>query len=220
MTIIKEPEAPVGQTLGELAEEVYAQGFDDFVGNTEAEKRVFKWINTAYQEVVLFKDWPFLESEYEGVLPTTLANLGKVLDVVSVNNRYNLRPADRRELIRFDPALEGAGNIAERWYKEGNGKIAVYPAAGSETFRVRFTVVPEELTEASKQPIIPKRFQYLLVDGACIRAYRSRDAYTAAEAVERNWDKGVETMVKQLLNVNHDMSKKILRSTAWRGMYW
>lgn len=220
MTIIKEPEAPVGQTLGELAEEVYAQGFDDFVGNTEAEKRVFKWINTAYQEVVLFKDWPFLESEYEGVLPATLANLGKVLDVVSVNNRYNLRPADRRELIRFDPALEGAGNIAERWYKEGNGKIVVYPAAGSETFRVRFTVIPEELTEASKQPIVPKRFQYNIVAGALIRAYQSRDAYSAAELQRGLWNTGLEQMTKQLLNVNHDMSRKILRSTAWRGMYW
>lgn len=219
MTIIKEPESPVGQTLGELAEEVYAQGFDNFKGKTEAEKRVWKWINTAYQEIVLFKDWPFLESEYEGTLPTTLANLGKILDVVSVNNRYNLRPADRRELIRFDPVLEGTGDIAERWYQEGNGKIVVYPTA-SETFRVRFTVVPEELTEASKQPIVPKRFQYLLVDGACIRAYRSRDAYTAAEAVERNWVKGMETMTKQLLNINHDRSKTILRSSGIFGRYW
>lgn len=219
MTIIKEPESPVGQTLGELAEEVYAQGFDNFKGKTEAEKRVWKWINTAYQEIVLFKDWPFLESEYEGVLPTTLANLGKILDVVSVNNRYNLRPADRRELIRFDPVLEGTGNIAERWYQEGNGKIVVYPPA-SETFRVRFAVVPEELTEASKQPIIPKRFQYNIVAGALIRAYQSRDAYEAAELQRGLLNTGLEQMTKQLLNVNHDRNRTIVRSAGALGRYW
>lgn len=220
MTIIKEPELPVGQTLEELMKEVYAQGFDDFEGVAEAETRLKKWINIAYQEVCLFKDWPFLESEYEGTLPTSITNLGKVLDVISVNNRYNLRPADRRELIRWDPVLEGTGNIAERWFKEGNGTIVVYPKSTSETFRVRFTVVPTELSASSDKPIVPTRFQYLIVDGAIMRAYRTRDAYSAASLVQERWNTGVEQMTKQLTNVNHDMSLKVMRTGGWRSLYW
>jgi len=219
MTIIKEPEAEVGMTLTELREEVYAQGFDDFQGEASKEAQINRWINTAYQEVCLFKDWPFLESEYEGTLPTTLANLAKVLDVVSVNNRYNLRPYDRRSLIRFDPALEGYGNIAECWFKEGNGTIVAYPKATSETFRVRFTVIPEELTGV-KKPIVPQRFQYLIVKGAQRWAYMSRDAYSAAELVEGIYNRGLETMTKQLTNPNHDMNRLIQRGSPWRNQYW
>lgn len=223
MPIIIEPEVPnpgQGQTLAELAEEVYAQGFDDFIGNAEAEARVKRWINIAYQEVALFKDWPFLELEWEGNLPEEFPNLGHVLDVVSVNNRYNLRPVDRRELIRFDPVLEGAGNIAERWFRTGDEEINVYPEAPSETFKVRYVIVPSELTEASQEPIIPARFQYLIVDGAVMRAYRSRDAYQAASLVQENWNTGMATMVKSLMSPNHDQNKKIIRSGGFRGQYW
>lgn len=219
MTIIKEPEPEVGMTLTELREEVFAQGFDDFEGDTAKEAQINRWINTAYQEVCLFKDWPFLESEYEGTLPTTISNLGKVLDVVSVNNRYNLRPYDRRSLIRRDPTLEGTGNIAECWFKEGNGKIVVYPANASETFRVRFTVVPEELSGV-KKPIVPQRFQYLVVKGAQRWAYMSRDAFSAAELVEGIYNRGIETMTKQLLNTNHDMAKVIQYGSNWRSLRW
>jgi hypothetical protein len=219
MTIIKEPEAEVGMTLTELRAEVFAQGFDDFEGDTAKEAQINRWINTAYQEVCLFKDWPFLESEYEGTLPTTLANLGKVLDVVSVNSRYNLRPYDRRVLIRRDPTLEGTGNIAECWFKEGNGTIVVYPKATSENFRVRFTVVPEELTGV-KKPIVPQRFQYAIVKGAQRWAYMSRDAYAAAELVEGIFNRALEQMTKQLLNTNHDMNRTVQFGSSWRTLRW
>jgi hypothetical protein len=219
VTIIKEPESEVGMTLTELREEVFAQGFDDFEGDTAKEALINKWINTAYQEVCLFKDWPFLESEYEGTLPTTLSNLGKVLDVVSVSNRYNLRPYDRRTLIRRDPTLEGMGNIAECWFLEGNGKVVVYPKSASETFRVRFTVVPEELSGV-KKPIVPQRFQYLISKGAQRWAYMSRDAYQAAELVEGIWNRGLEQMTKQLLNMNHDMPRLVQLGSSWRNLRW
>lgn len=223
MPIIIEPEIPspgTGQTLEDLMQEVYAQGFDDLQGDAEAEARVKRWLNIAYQEVALFKDWPFLEMEWEGNLPEEFPNLGHVLDVVSVNNRYNLRPYDRRSLIRSDPTLEGTGNIAECWYRTGSEEINVYPSSPSEAFRVRYTAVPGELTEGTQEPVIPARFQYLIVDGAVMRAYRSRDAYSAASLVQERWNTGIEQMTKSLMNVNHDMPKLIQRGSSWRDRYW
>jgi len=218
--IIIEPEVPspgTGQTLEELMKEVFAQGFDDFEGDAEKEARVKRWINQAYQELCLYKDWPFLELEWEGSLPEEFPNLGKVLDVVSVNNRYNLRPADRRELVRFDPTLKGATNIAERWYRTGNEQINVYPLAPSETFTVRYTIVPNELTEASSEPLIPARFQYLIAKGAERQAYMSRDAYAAAELVQGIIKEGKDMMTKALMSPNHDRMKKIIRTRGGSG---
>jgi hypothetical protein len=213
MTIILEPEAPVGKTREELLQEVFARGFDDFKGEAEKEAQMVTWMNQAYQEIALEKDWPFLESEYEGVLPFTLENLGHVLDVSSINNRVNLRPVDRRQLIRWNPTLEEAGNaIAEYWYQESTAKIAVYPKAPSETFRVRFMTVPEELSTASTKPRMPARFQHLIVLGTVVQAYMSRDAYSAAELVEARVTKGLKQMEQALLNTNHDRAKRIIRT--------
>jgi len=129
----------------------------------------------------------------------------------------NLRPADRRQLVRWNPTLEETGNaIGEYWFQEGSGTIAVYPTAPSEIFRVRYIIVPEELTEATSKPIIPARFQYLLVLGAVAQAYMSRDAYTAAELVEGRIKKGMAQMEKALLSTNHDRNRKIIRT---RGSY-
>lgn len=220
MPIIIEPEVPspgTGQTLEELMKEVFAQGFDDFEGDAEKEARVKKWLNIAYQEITLAKDWPFLELEWEGLLPEEFPNLGHILDVVSVNNRMNLRPVDRRQLVRWNPILEETNGIAEFWYQEGADTIAVYPPAPSETFKVRYSVFPTELTEASNEPLIPARFQYLIIDGAVMRAYRSRDAYQAAELVEANWNKGMKSMEKALLSTNHDRNKKIIRTQGYGG---
>lgn len=220
MTIILEPEAPVGKTRAELLREVFARGFDDFEGEPEKEAQMVTWMNQAYQEICLFKDWPFLEAEYEGTLPFSFTNLGHILDVSSVNNRYNLRPMDRRQLVRFDPTLEGFGNIAECWFREHDATIVVYPKSPSEVFKVRYVVFPEELSETTSKPTIPSRFQYLIVLGTVAQAYMSRDAYTAAEAVEARVAKGLEQMVKAMMVPNHDMNRKIMRTSAYLGGYW
>lgn len=213
MTITLEPEAPNGKTREELMKEVFARGFDDFAGEAEKEAQMVTWMNQSYQEIALEKDWPFLESEYEGVLPFEFTNLGHVLDVSSINNRVNLRPVDRRQLIRWNPTLEETGNnIGEFWYQEGTSKIAVYPKAPSETFRVRFMTVPEELTATTSKPRMPARFQYLIVLGTVAQAYMSRDAYSAAELVEARVTKGLKQMEQALLNTNHDRAKKIIRT--------
>lgn len=216
MPIIIEPEVPspgTGQTLQQLMEEVMAQGFDDFEGDAEKEARIKRWINIAYQEITLAKDWPFLELEWEGKLPEEFPNLGHILDVTSINNRVNLRPVDRRQLIRWNPTLEETGNnIGEFWYQEGADTIAVYPAAPSETFRVRYSIFPTELTEASNEPIIPARFQYLIIRGALIWAYQSRDAYEAANLQREQWNTGLAQMTKALMSTNHDRNRKIIRT--------
>jgi len=218
MTIIKEPEVPAaGMTLKEMREEVFAQGFDDFEGDAAGEARINRWINQAYQELTLMKDWPFLEAEYEGTLPNTFENLGKILDVVSVTNRYVLRPADRREIVRFDPTLQGNGQTAYRWFQEGVGTIATYPKTTSETFRVRYAVVPSELTEDTSKPLLPRRFQYLIVKGAERQAYMSRDAYSAAELVNGIIKEGRDNMVKALFGTNHDRWKKIITTRGGYG---
>src|ERR1700744_5253869 len=216
MTIILQPEAENGKTREELLKEVFARGFDDFQGEAEKEAQMVTWMNQSYQEIALEKDWPFLESEYEGVLPFELTNLGQVLDVSSINNRVNLRPIDRRQLIRWNPAMEETGNtVGEFWYQEGTSKIAVYPKAPSETFRVRFMTVPEELSPAATKPRMPARFQYLIVLGTVAQAYMSRDAYSAAELVEARISKGMKQMEKALLNTNHDRAKRIIRTQGY-----
>lgn len=211
MPIIVEPEAPQGMTLEELLEELYAQGFDDIPGEASLEKRAKGWINKAYQEICLFKPWPFLEAEYEGVLPFDFSNLGHVMDVVDPANEYRLRFADRRELVRYNPTLAAEG-IGERWYMEGEETICVFPKYTGHTFRVRYTVFPEELTSMSQKPIIPSRFQYIIVRGACREAYINHDNYTAAELQKGLWAEGIESMVKALFHRNYDSERRILRT--------
>lgn len=213
MPVIVEPEAPQGKTREEMLKEVFARGFDDFSGEAEKEAQMVTWMNQAYQEIALEKDWPFLEAEYEGKLPFDFENLGHVLDVSSVNTRVNLRPVDRRQLIRWNPTLENTGNnIGEFWYQEGSGTICVYPSSPSEIFRLRFVVFPEELTEATSKTTLPARFDYLVVLGTVVQAYMSRDAYEAAELVEARIKKGMAQMEKALLNTNHDRAKRIIRT--------
>lgn len=217
MTFIVEPGPQIGKTRGQMLKEVFVRGFDDFEGDPEKEAQMVTWMNQAYQEVTLAKDWPFLEAEYEGKLPFTFTNLGHVLDVVSVQNRNNLTPADRRELVRFDPTLQGNGQVAERWFREGAEAIQTYPLSTSETFRVRYSVFPEELATEEAKPIVPTRFQYLIVLGTVAQAYMSRDAYSAAELVEARVTKGLAQMTKALMSPNHDRNLKILRTQGNNG---
>lgn len=201
MSIILEPEAPEGLTLEELMEEVFQSGFDDLKGKVAGERRVLRWINIAYREITGFKPWPFLEAEYEGALPATIANLAHVLDVYETHNKRPLRVADRRELIREETNLALTGP-STRWYMERGEDIAAYPVSVGATYNVRFIVVPGDLTEPEDKPLIPAAFQYLIVDGAIMRAYRNRDNYEAAKLVKENWEFGIEQMVKALMKTN------------------
>lgn len=195
--------------FAELVTEVGNRGFNDLVRDQEA--RVKRWINDAHREICDLADWPFLGGTKEGTAPLTIEDLGHVLSISNLTSEATLIPVDRRQAVEWDPALDDTG-AAEFWYRDGEETVAVYPLDSSSTFRVRYAKAVADLAEDKDEPLPPAPYHNLIVDGACVRAYRDRDNFAAAQFVRQEWERGIRGMEHALLKVNHDREKRIVRT--------
>ena len=69
--------------------------------------------------------------------------------------------------------------------------------------------VPAELGD-NDSPLVPSRFQNLIVDGAARRGYYDDDEPDMAQAVEAERQSGISLMVSSLLSQQHDEPFSIL----------
>jgi hypothetical protein len=191
----------VGMTLEELLTEFYARGFDYLDDDGPGATRAKRWINQSYQEMCGMEDWPFLETSTTGTAPLTISDLGYIESVTNVSQDRSLNFIDRRTLVERYPDLTTAGS-ATYAYLTGGDTINTYPV-GSDTLRVRYLRVVNDLDESTDQPVIPAKYQYAIIDYACGRAYMDSDNPEMAQIVRRDGDALVQQMREQFMVQQH-----------------
>lgn len=201
-------------TFKEIREEAIERGFNDF---EQSSARLKRWVNQAYREITDAYAWPFLKASKEGTAPVTISDLGHVLSFTDKTNEFVLTFADERELNQIDPAIDETGT-AQRWYRASETELKVWPADTTSTFLVKYVKTPAELKEDSDEPVVPKVYQDLIVDGTVIRLYKNRDNAEMARAVREEWREGLQRMRAQLLQPNLDGPRFVQRS-GWLGDY-
>lgn len=174
--------------------------------------RYKRWLNQAYLELCESDDWPFLETETSSTAPLTISDLRQVLYVYDSTNDNALTGRDQRTMHERDPDLTATGN-PENWYLEGTDTLNVWPPNTDVTIQVRYLEVPDEMSDDSDEPVVPSRFQNLIVDGAVIRALRNSEEYERAQILRNDWDLGVMRMAASLMDRNRQNPDTIVLTT-------
>lgn len=211
MPIILDPSTE-NDTFLELLTELYGRGFDYLSQDAGGVTRAKRWINQAYHELCEAEPWPFLADTVTGTAPLEIADLSHVLYVVDSTNESRLVRVDPRTLTEEDTDLTTTGTPTH-WYMDGDD-VTVFPVA-SVDLSVRYIVTPPDLEADDDECLVPKRYSNLIVDGACVMAYRDSDNFQAAVEVRNEWEKGVERMRRTLLVENYGEPAQI--GSEWWG---
>lgn len=196
-------------TLATLRQELYDRGFD-YLSTTRA--RYF--LNRSYLRACERYPWPFLETSTTGTAPLTISDIRAVLSVTDQTIGSPLSFRDSRTVREEDPTLAATGN-PDFWYLSGGTTITVYPPNTTNTLLVGYIQVPDELTADADVPLIPSRFQYLIVDGACWYAYRDSDNSEMADSAFQSYDDAIEEMAESLMVPNMDsMTDIVIRGSV------
>lgn len=204
-------------TFKELREEAAARGFTDMLDGGAQEKRLGRWVNQAYRELLGIAPWPFLNAQIEGIAPLEIPELGHILSVSNLANETRLYPLDERQVTDFDPA-QGEIGTAQAWYLEGLNTLVVWPLDTNSRLRVKCVVRPIALVADADKVQIPSTYQDLIVDGAVVRLYKNRDNFEAAQFVRQEWQLGIKGMKHDLLKPNYDRERTVNR-TGLAGDY-
>lgn len=199
MPIVVDPAAP-SQTFAELQTEFYARGYDYLAQDQAGQTRAKRWLNEAYLELCELADWPFLEGDITGAAPLTITDLRQVLSVTDATNKAQLWGADRRTLLDNYSDLTLTGTPTQ-FYLEGS-ILKVYPASTTVTLSVRYLGIPVALSGATDKPVVPNQYQYLIIDGAVLRAMKDSDNFSGAKALQEHYDMGVGRMAQTYLARN------------------
>lgn len=195
----------MSMTFLDLRTEFAARGFD-----YENATRANRWINQAYLALCECWTWPFTEATITGPAPLTISDVRQILSVSDTTNQCVLVGVDRRDIVDVDPAMTSTGS-PESWYLE-DSVLKVYPASTTASLAVRYAKVPAELVNDTDVPIIPSRFQDLIIDGACIRGYKDSDELATAQTLQGFYDRGVNEMLNSL-SYRNDSNPEMIRST-------
>lgn len=198
--------------LTALQDEVKARVVD-----TASTTRLNYWINRAYHSFNEREAWGYLETTSTGASPLTISDLRAVLSVTDTTNKSVLSFEDFRNLNDDDPTLTATGQ-PYCWYQSAPTIIGCYPTT-SVSLSVRYLKVPTDLSSGSDTPLIPTRYHYALVEGACAFAYRDSDAIDLAQSCQDAFDSAVIEASDALNFVNYDSVRDIVvpvgSSTDW-----
>lgn len=190
-----------GMTFAQLLTEFYARGFDYLNDGGAGEVRAKRFINQAYRDICEMDDWPYLTVTTTGTAPLTISDLGTIESIVDEGENRVISPADRRTLVETYPDLTLTGS-AQFYYMTGASTIATYPVSSS-TLRVRYWRVVSDLDATTDQPAIPARYQYAIIEYACMRAYTDSDNPEMAQYCRAEGDRLVQMMRERLLYPQH-----------------
>lgn len=185
-------------TFAEIQSEFYSRGFDYLNQDTAGQTRAKRWINQSYLDLCERYHWPFLYADTSGTAPLTITDLRAVLEVTDRTTDRKLDSIDRRDLTDMFPDLPDSGSPSW-YYLDSSTSLAVYPASTTDTIQVRYLKVPAELSVAADEPVVPARFQDLIVDGAVIRGYKDSDNFESAALLTGLYELALEAMVLSLL---------------------
>lgn len=186
--------------LGTIRTEVKARGHEE-VSSTFLDS----WINQSYQDIADRYPWPDLVTsitETDGTV--TVADLGHVLEVTNNTTVTKMQYIDWRDLTDTDPALTDTGEPMF-WYipDAATPVVTIYPLK-AHSITVKYAKIPTDLVGDSDTPLLPTRFHWLLVQGACmLSAQRDRSLDLAAE-YEARYEAGIMRMAAAEFDPNYD----------------
>lgn len=165
--------------------------------------RAEQYLNDAYLlDICEEEDWFFLEEVKEGPAPLEIADLRTVEYVFDQSNVEKLEPLLKDRITDdWNPDLTETGTPSLYYITQGK-TINVYPVATNE-IQVRYWKVAPELS-GEAEPLLPKRWHSLIIDGAVARAYEQSDDWELAEAAKNRFDMRLQSMRESLLNLQHD----------------
>lgn len=180
--------------LQTMRTEVQARGFSHVTSTY-----IDRWINLTMQDVNNRYPWPYLETSTSGASPVTVSDLGHVLTVNDITDRIPLQWRDIRILKEYSPALSDTGN-PRFWYRDGTASnvIRTYPV-NANTIEIRYHKTAADLAADGSSPLMPTAFHYILVEGACMRAYRRANELAAAADAAGEVEVGISKMAALLL---------------------
>lgn len=184
-------------TFEQMVIEFKARGFKHLGTRTE------RYLNDAYMlDICEEEDWPFLEEAKEGAAPLTISDLRTVEYVINSTQDTKLDPMIRARITdEWNPDLTQTGTPWLYYVTKGT-TINVFPVA-TDTIQVRYFKVPEELS-GTMEPLAPKRWHSVIIDGAVARAYRNSDDWELSTAAKQTFEDELQAMRTSLLYPQHD----------------
>jgi hypothetical protein len=186
-------------TCEELIATLKAQGFHYL---TDAE--CAQLLNSAYLlDICEDEDFFFLEESAEGTAPLEVKDLRTIEYVTNVTQNNKLDPLRRARITDdFTPDIDQPGSPSVYYVTEGKN-VNVFPTSTTDKILVRYWKVPEELS-GTAEPLLPKRWHSLVVDGARARGYENSDDWELATAAEAKFNVRLERMRDSLGTQQHD----------------
>lgn len=199
-------------TFAQMVVEMKARGFEHMGARVES------YLNDAYLlDICEGEDWSFLEETKEGAAPLTISDLRTVEYVIDQTNIGKLEPLLKDRITDdWNPDLTEAGTPSLYYITQGT-TINVFPVAAN-TIEVRYWKVAEELS-GTAEPLLPKRWHSLIIDGAVARAYRNSDDWELSQAAKATFETELQGMRESLLNQQHDSSDDYIVQTDPAGFH-
>jgi hypothetical protein len=185
-------------TFEQMVIEFKARGFANLGSRTE------QYLQDAYLlDICEGEDWGFLESTATGTAPLEIADLRTVEYVLDTSNGdEKLKPLLQARITDdWSVDLTETGT-PQLYYLTKGTTVNVFPVAAN-TLQVNYWRVPKELS-GTEEPLMPKRWHSLIIDGAVSRAYESSDDWELGNAAETKFQTRLQQMRDSLLNQQHD----------------
>lgn len=194
--------------LTQLDTELSDRGFDD-LSNT----RRRRYLNQAYAEIANYAAWPFLETSTTKLHAGTFTDLGSILSVYNSTDEIELQGRDRDWIKQNVSADLTTTGTATYWYLT-NLTFNVYPVDSTTSFTVYYLKVPAELTNDTDEPLIPDRFQDLIIDRAAIKGYKDNNNTEDWTALRQEYAADLEAMASHYFARNLQVPEQVLEIAA------
>ena len=195
-----------------LIDEVNDRGF-----NHLSDTRLGRYVNQEYYEICAADRWPFLYTTETGAPPkTTTATIHAVDSVIDTTNKKRLQYLSRSNLLDIDTDLTTTGNPVYWYISEATTDttiVNVYPANTGVSLSINFYKQPTILSGTNAH-ILPIRFENLIVDGACIRAYKDSDDFDSAAALQQFYDQDLMAMRQEFIR-NWDNTEYVVNTQTY-----
>jgi hypothetical protein len=92
--------------------------------------------------------------------------------------------------------------------------LKVWPADTSTSLTVRYLKVPTDLSSGADVPVVPTRYQPLIVDFAVVRALKDRSNFAEAQALRASLEEDLDRMRNALLGDSDLFQRQVEASNA------
>ncbi len=213
--------------LNEVTLDPLGDGFDGVRGvQALAKNSVNNSLRLIYQDA---QEWPFLKNTYVQTLtagtreysyPTNYSSSDAETFYLKKNTSLNTQPK-HLPVIGYEEYTqnyrpqddEGSQSVPERVYQTYERKFGISPTPdGAYEVEYVYWSVPNELALYNDECVIPSRFNHIIIDGAMMYMMRFRSNDQSAEVHQRNFENGIRSMRRILLD-----DPMHIRSTVIRG---